>query len=477
MDTGAAIFLTILLALVIAGPAFGVLWWLTRNSLKKHKAEVAEYEAAIVQLNEQREAEISEHKVAIIQLNERLAPITSIEAEIEKMQAEHDAITLKMEEARTEYREKRGTLDRLLNEIAIYDERLSFAEHGLYEPHFDFGDSEGYKQAIKEVRERQRKMVSYKTATICPEVWTLNGSSAKGSAMVNRQSRLTLRAFNNECEAAISNTRWNNVNAMEKRIVKAAEAIDQANASMKLTIHPDYLRLKLEELFLTHEYREKQKEEREERAELARAEREEKHLLEEARKAELEEQKYQEMLERARKAAGERPSDATLLAKIEQLESALAEAHEKAERAKALAEMTKTGYVYIISNIGSFGEGVVKIGLTRRLNPDDRVKELGDASVPFGFDTHAMIYSEEAPALEAALHAEFAERRINMANMRKEFFRVALDEIEAAVSRLAPDASFFKDREAQDWHETLARRNAVMAKQQTMGALDFPAEI
>jgi len=106
------------------------------------------------------------------------------------------------------------------------------------------------------------------------------------------------------------------------------------------------------------------------------------------------------------------------------LEKLLAEAHAKSERAQAMAEKTKSGFVYVISNIGSFGDDVVKIGLTRRLDPSDRVRELGDASVPFLFDTHAMIYSEEAPALEAALHAEFAEQRINAANMRKEFFRV-----------------------------------------------------
>jgi hypothetical protein len=123
-----------------------------------------------------------------------------------------------------------------------------------------------------------------------------------------------------------------------------------------------------------------------------------------------------------------------------------------------MAEMTRTGYVYIISNIGSFGDGVVKIGLTRRLDPEDRIRELGDASVPFIFDTHAMIYSEDAPALETALHAEFGERRVNVANMRKEFFRVSLDEVEDAVQRLAPDAAFFKDREAQEYHETMARR-------------------
>ncbi|MCV2888120.1 GIY-YIG nuclease family protein [Ruegeria aquimaris] len=96
------------------------------------------------------------------------------------------------------------------------------------------------------------------------------------------------------------------------------------------------------------------------------------------------------------------------------------------------------------------------------MEPDDRVKELGDASVPFSFDTHAMIYSDEAPALEAALHREFSERRINQINMRKEFFRVSLREVEEAVLRLAPDASFFKDREAQEWHETLARRKQLL---------------
>ena len=150
---------------------------------------------------------------------------------------------------------------------------------------------------------------------------------------------------------------------------------------------------------------------------------------------------------------------------------------EPGERARAMAEMTRSGYVYIISNVGSFGEDVVKIGLTRRLDPDDRVRELGDASVPFSFDTHAMIYSDAAPALEFALHKEFADRRINMSNFRKEFFRVSLDEVEEAVARLAPDASFFKDREAQEWHETMARRNVELLDLQSAAAKSLPASI
>jgi hypothetical protein len=373
-------------------------------------------------------------------------------------------------ELRKTYVEKRAILQKLEAQVAVYDERLSFAELGVYEPHFDFSDSETYKTAISAVRERQKDMVSSKTATICPADWTVDGSKSKGQAMVNRQTRLTMRAFNNECEAAIANTRWNNVNAMEKRIQTAAKQINSANESMRLTISDKYVALKLEELYLTHEYRERLKAEKEERAEMARAEREEKKLIAEAEAAEREELRFQQLLEKARSEAGVDE------AKIAELQAALDDAHAKTERARAMAEMTKSGYVYVISNIGSFGEDVVKIGLTRRLDPEDRVRELGDASVPFSFDTHAMIYSEEAPALEAALHREFADRRVNDANLRKEFFRVSLDEVEAAVERLAPSASFFKDRQAQEWHETLARRNQVLSDM--IKASDvFPAEL
>jgi hypothetical protein len=361
----------------------------------------------------------------------------------------------------------------LEQQVAIYDERLAFAELGVYEPHFEFTDSDAYKARISAVRERQKAMITAKQATLCPTEWTVEGSKAKGATMINRQTRLTLRAFNNECEAAIANVRWNNVVAMEKRILSASDAINKENNSLNLALNQDYVALKIEELRLTHEYREQLKREKEERAELARAEREEKRLLAEADAAEREEARYRELLERAKREAdgdGNRR-------RIEELEAALAEAHAASERARAMAEMTRSGYVYIISNVGSFGEDVIKIGLTRRLDPDDRIRELGDASVPFGFDIHAMIYSDSAPALEAALHKEFAERRINTSNVRKEFFRVSLDEVEAAVARLAPEAGFFKDREAQEWHETLARRNAALLDMQSETSRIFPTMI
>ena len=412
---------------------------------------------------ENQEREIEEFK-------NKYSPIISIESELEQLRSSAEQAQQETEEVRAQYAEKRSTLKKLEQQVAIYDERISFAELGVYEPHFDFGDSETYKESIKAVRERQKGMVSSKEATICPANWTVDGSRSKGQTMVNRQTRLTMRAFNNECEATIANTRWNNVVAMEKRILIAAKQINNANASMNLIIHEDYVALKLDELHLTHEYRERLKIEKDERAELARAEREEKKLIAEAETAEREERKFAELLNKARSQAGVDES------RIAELEAKLAAAQAESKRARAMAQMTRSGYVYIISNIGSFGDDVVKIGLTRRLDPDDRVRELGDASVPFGFDTHAMIYSEDAPGLEAALHKEFSDRRINASNLRKEFFRVTLDEVEGAVRVLAPDANFFKDREAQEWHETLALRKQALVDMQK-AADEFPENI
>lgn len=365
-----------------------------------------------------------------------------------------------MESVRADYATKRQTLDQLEGRLAVYDERLAFAELGVYEAHFDFTDSEAFKKRIRAIRDTQKEVVRMKRAVTCATQWTVEGSAAKGRTMTDRQIRLTLRAFNNECEAAIANTRWNNINAMEKRIRNAGTQIDKMNASSQVIIEQDYLDLKLQELFLTHEYREALKREREERSEAARLAREEQKLVREAARAQKDEEKYLELLKTAREEI--LGTDAAGLDRMHEriagLEADLARAHEASERARSMAEMTRSGYVYVISNVGSFGDEIVKIGLTRRLDPDDRIKELGDASVPFTFDTHAMIYSEDAPALEAALHAEFDARRVNAANYRKEFFRVELDEVEQAVIRLAPDAAFFKDREAQDYHETLARR-------------------
>lgn len=453
MMTEFAILFVFVIAPILLAILFGILWRRVARMLVSTKNELSGLRA-------------------------RFAGIIDADEEEKRVRTQITELTTETEALRASYREKKQVHDRLLAEIAVFDEKLSFAELGVYEPHFDFSDSEAYREKILMVRERQKAMVSAKTAVIAETEWTVDGSKAKGQTMMNRAIRLTLRAFNNECEAAVANVRWNNVIAMEKRIARACEQIDNLNASNRVVIGHEYAGLKLYELRLTHEHREKQKAEREERAETARAAREEQKLQRDLERAEEEEARYARLLDKARvEAEGMAgPKLDAYRAQIEMLERDLAEAHARTERAQALAEQTRTGYVYVISNIGSFGEGVVKIGLTRRLDPVDRIRELGDASVPFAFDTHAIIYSDNAPTLERELHGAFAATRINGTNFRKEYFRASIDEVETAVKRLAPDAPFIRDVEAQEFRETQARRLAALTATRASEAT-FPASL
>jgi len=464
MDRTTTVIAAVLLAMPLIASLLGYLWIRER---RKRRAEVNA-------LAEQFEALLDKHKQMLL----RFQPIIDQDEEIARLNSEISSLTADIDNLKGLYAQKKSTYDRLAREVAVFDERLAFAELGVYEPHFDYTDSQRYRSEIERVRSVQKQMISDKVAVLAMTTWTVDGSAAKGQTMTNRNIRLTLRAFNNECEAAIANARWNNVNAMEKRIINARTQIDKLNESNSVVIADEYLNQKLRELYLAHEYREKLKAEKEERAEQARAAREEQRLLRDMERAEEEEARYQRLLDRAKAeaAAVAGPQLDAFNQQIKMLEKDLAEAHAKVERAQAMAERTRSGYVYIISNIGSFGESVVKIGLTRRLDPVDRVNELGDASVPFAFDTHAIIYSDDAPALERALHSEFAGVRINTENFRKEFFRASIEDVEATVKKLAPLAPFFRDIEAQEYRETLARRNAALLAQAETIEL-FPAEL
>lgn len=468
-----------ILAAAIAAPIITFMWRREKKrrlALEKGLSAAKEAGEKAVGIGKKLLAEKTALAAKIAQIEERFRPVLDLDAECAVLTEKIASSTSEFEQMRASYQEKRAVYDRLLREVAVFDEKLAFAEMGVYEPHFDFTDSEEYKRNISATREAQKVMVSAKAAVICTKSWMVDGSAAKGETMTNRNIRLTLRAFNSECDAAIANARWNNINAMEKRILNAHAQIDKHNASNSVFITPEYLKLKLEELYLTHEYREKVKAERDERAEAARLQREEQKLIRDMERAEEEEDRYQRLLDKAKSEAQSvvGPKLDAYQAQIDILEKDLAEAHAKFMRAQAMAERTRSGYVYVISNVGSFGEDVVKIGLTRRLDPADRVRELGDASVPFLFDTHAIIYSDDAPTLERALHAEFEPVRINAQNYRKEFFKAKLDDVESAVKRLAPDAPFFKDVEAQEYRETLAKRNAALLALDAQAATVFP---
>ena len=147
--------------------------------------------------------------------------------------------------------------------------------------------------------------------------------------------------------------------------------------------------------------------------------------------------------------------------RLTELEGKLKIAEEKNQRAISMAQQTKSGNVYIISNIGSFGENVYKIGMTRRLEPLDRIRELGDASVPFEFDVHSMIYSENAPELERELHKKFLRLQVNKVNPRKEFFKVTLIDIKAAIDNMSINAKWTMTAEARHYRESLAIEEAI----------------
>lgn len=346
-------------------------------------------------------------------------------------------------------------------EVSIYEETLEYASFGLYTPHFSFETSEEFKVEIEKVRTKQKALIKAGNAVVGGENIQWNGSSEKGQAMVKRQKQLMMRAFNGEADSFIANVDWNNITRMEERLFKSREAIDKVYEKQGIYITADYYDLKAKELRLTHEYRLKKQAEREEQRAIREQMREEERAIREMEqakiKAEKEERMYLQALEKARLEMGQAVGEqqAKLLAKIAELEAGLVNAETLKQKAISMAQQTKMGYVYVISNIGSFGDDVYKIGMTRRLDPMDRVRELGDASVPFSFDVHALIFSENAPELEATLHKEFDAQRVNMVNARREFFKVKLSDVRDVAERYGAKVDFTMIAEAEEYRETL----------------------
>ena len=335
---------------------------------------------------------------------------------------------------------------------------------GLYESQFDFDTSEQFKDEIRRNRDRQKEMVRGKAAAVCSTEWMVQGSRAKGKQMETKQLKLMLRAFNGECGAAITKARFDNVDRIQDRIQKSFDAINKLGEPNHCEIVEGYLVLKDKELHLNYEYALKKQREKEEQRAIREQMREEERARKEIEKAqaeaEKEEVRFEKALEKAR-AEMERAQDSkrdALIKKIALLEEQFEAAHDKKAKAISRAQLTKSGHVYVISNIGSFGGDVCKIGMTRRLEPMDRVKELGDASVPFPFDVHAMVYCEDAPDLENKLHDRFSDKQVNLVNHRKEFFEVGLDEVQMAVSDYAPDVDFITTAVAEEYRESSAIR-------------------
>lgn len=352
-------------------------------------------------------------------------------------------------------------------ELITLDEEVLMQDFGLYQPKYDFVTSEQYKAKLDDLRKKQKQMIKDKTAVHYSTNWTVDGSKAKGTKMTNDNIKQILRSFNTECENAIDRVKFNNIDSMKKRIEKSFESLNKLNETVHVGLKPSFLNLKIEELYLAYEYQVKKQEEKEEQKRIREELREQAKLkkeLEEARKNIDKDLKHftnaleslniqlnnNEITQEQREA---------LLNKKNELEEQINTLTNNLKDIDYRQENQKAGYVYVISNIGAFGEDIYKIGMTRRLNPQDRIDELGDASVPFNFDVHAMIFAEDAPALENALHKAFDNKKVNMINQRREFFNVKLEEIEKVIrNNFDNTVEFIKIPEAEQYRESVKIR-------------------
>lgn len=348
-----------------------------------------------------------------------------------------------------------------------YEEEANYKECGLYNPKYECcisGNSEFYKEELKTIRNGQKEWIKNKWA-ISYQDWVVNGDKQEGKKMTNDMIKLCLRAFNTECDNIILTTKYNGLRSNEGKIRKLYEDINKLGNHTKVKITDGYLALKLKELKLVYRYIVKKQEEKEEQARIKqqmKEEQEEQKKLEAEIKREMEklnkeEKHFNQELAKLNKKLKEKDTDnEELLREIELLKQQLKDNENNKQDILNIKEKTRAGYVYIISNIGSFGENVYKIGMTRRLNPEDRVNELGNASVPFKFDIHGMIFSEDAPKLERDIHQLLDKKRVNKVNLRKEFFNVTLEEIEDIVkNKLGKKVDITKIAEAKEYYESI----------------------
>lgn len=279
----------------------------------------------------------------------------------------------------------------------------------------------------------------------------------------NTAINFVLDAFNGRVDSILSKVKHNNFGKLSQEIKDAFQLVNYNGFAFRSAKISDiYLQARLNELKWGVAVNEIMLEEKEEQRRIKEQLREEERARREYEKAikeaEKEEKAIQQAINKATKELmlANEEQRLALEQKIAELQLKYEEAEAKNQRAISMAQQTRSGHVYIISNIGSFGEDVYKIGMTRRLEPLDRVRELGDASVPFSFDVHAMIYSDDAPSLENHLHKVFNEKQVNKINSRKEFFNVNLKEIKSVIEDMNINAHWTMFAEAKEYRESLA---------------------
>jgi hypothetical protein len=339
-------------------------------------------------------------------------------------------------------------------QIVVTEDLAMLQEAGIYEFRHRLADAVAYKARLDAVKDRYKTMARDDQAVLAASGWTVNGSAAEGRKMLRDYTKLMLRAYNAEADNCVRAMRPHRLESSIDRLDKARETIAKLGRTMSIRVSEPYHRARVEELELTADYLAQQEEEKER----IRAERERQRDEDAARrefereKARLiKEQSHWERVQERWRAQGDDAKAEEAQAKLEQIGAAI-------EGVEAREANIRTGWVYVISNIGAFGENMVKIGLTRRLDPKDRVRELGDASVPFKFDIHALVFSQDAVSLENQLHKELAERRVNRVNLRREFFHATPAEVLTVLSQTEAGDNLLEYTdlaEAEEWRASL----------------------
>lgn len=343
----------------------------------------------------------------------------------------------------------RQQLDASRAQIVATDELSVLQEVGIYKYTHPLDDAVAYKGPLASISDRQKALISGGRAVTSTTNWSVDGSTSKGMKMVKDISKLMLRAYNAEADNCVRTLKPHRLASSVERLTKVRETIAKLGASMSIRISDEYHALRVQELQLTSDYLAKTEEEKERLRAAREQEREEakanREYVLETQRLEKEKSKYQAAIDQLM-SKGDEQGAAELQDKLAQVDAALAGVTAKAANIRA-------GYVYVISNIGAFGEGMVKIGMTRRLEPMDRVRELGSASVPFRFDVHALIFSDDAVSLETALHHEFEAKRVNKVNPHREFYYVSPAEVrDHLVSIAGQYVTEYRDTvEALEW--------------------------
>lgn len=391
----------------------------------------------------------------------RLGALTVIELQTKRAELEREladqATRLQREQtdAAEAMRAARAQLDEVRKAIVATEDVALLQEAGVYRYRHPLTDAVAYQNELASIEEKIKSMVRKDGgAVLATTDWTVNGSIAQGRAMVRDFSKLLLRAFNAEADNLVRGLKPYKLDAAIERLKKVAEVIERLGKTMHIKISTPYLEARVRELELTADFLKKEAEEKE-------AERVERERLREERKVQQEIERERARLEKERQhysnalevliAKGDDAGATRLREQLTDVQRAIEDVDYRAANIRA-------GYVYVISNLGSFGEDMVKIGMTRRLDPMDRIRELSDASVPFNFDIHALFFSKDAVGIESAMHERLAARRVNLVNERREFFRATPLEAKAHLAELAGELLQFQDvPEALEYRESFTR--------------------